>query len=634
MCGISGLVDFERVTLAAPWRPAELHLAERLRDGMAHRGPDGAGQWHVPGVILSQRRLAILDLTPDGAQPMVAADGAALTFNGEIYNYIELRAELVRLGCTFRSTGDTEVLLHALQTWGPEATLPKLRGMFAFAWWNPADRALFVARDPIGKKPLYVWQRGAQLAFASSLWPLAGWLRAQGHTLTVDPVAVEHHLAGGYIAATRTIFAEVEKLQAGEAWRVDAQGVRRLPIAPLPFAEPGQPLDAPTLDQLEFLLQRAVERRLRSDVPVATFLSGGIDSSLVTALAARLHPGITAYTVRTGDGQDDELEIAKRVARHTGVRHELLDIGHGELDLLPKLVRHYGEPFGDSSALPSWLIAEKAGQQHRVVLTGDGGDEVQGGYPRTQLFAARHLLHEVGRVPCVTLPSENPGLQGRAASLWFRAYRLLTPGPAAISAQADGLHHLHDWFHADVRPQLQARGWQAQVQEIYQSFATRNQLDRCLALEFRLYLPEDLNVKVDVATMGHAVEARAPLLDRDFTDACWQVRARDRVRPWQTKRILRALLARRLPPDAQMQRKQGFSVPMARWMADTARQQSLAARLRAGLPGLPWLDGEAAARGFLQRAQAGQDVGALGFRLLWLAEWAEQNARLFAPEAP
>ena len=634
MCGISGFVDFQRVVGHAPWQPADLHLAAKLRDGMAHRGPDGAGQWHVPGVILSQRRLAILDLSPDGAQPMPGHDGAALTFNGEIYNYIELRAELQKLGCTFRSTGDTEVLLAALQTWGPDATLPKLRGMFAFAYWNAADHSLFLARDPVGKKPLYIWHNGAQLAFASSLWPLTGWLRAQHHPLTIDPVAIEHHLAGGYIAAPRTVFCEVQKLRAGEAWRVDAQGVHRRPIQPVPFAEPGERLEASTLDQLEFLLQRAVERRLRSDVPVATFLSGGIDSSLITAMAARLHPGITAYTVRTGDGQEDELEMARRVAKHTGVTHEVLDIGHAELDLVPTLVRHYGEPFGDSSALPTWLIAQKAGAHHRVVLTGDGGDEVQGGYPRTQMFALRHLIHDVAHVPHVPLPSENPGLTGRAASLWFRGYRLITPGAAAITAQADGLHHLHGWVAPDVRERLAQDGWQAQVARWFAAFATDNQLDRCLALEFRLYLPEDLNVKVDVATLGHAVEARAPLLDRDFTDACWQVRAHDRVRPWQTKRILRALLARRLPPEAQMQRKQGFSVPMARWMADGDRQQALAGRLRAGLPGLPGFDGEAAAAGFLARARAGQDVGTLGFRLLWLAEWAEQNARLTGPEAP
>ncbi len=634
MCGISGFLDIARVQNHAPWQPDELQLAERLRDGMVHRGPDGAGQWHVPGVILSQRRLAILDLSPDAAQPMPGVNGNALTFNGEIYNYIELRAELVRLGRTFRSSGDTEVLLQALQTWGPDATLPKLRGMFAFAWWNAAAKSLFLARDPVGKKPLYIWQQGAKLAFASSLWPLAGWLRAQNHALTIDPVAIEHHLGGGYIAAPRTVFLEVQKLRAGEAWLVDASGVHRRPIAPVPFASPGHRLDAPTLDTLENLLQRAVERRLRSDVPVATFLSGGIDSSLITAMAARLHPGITAYTVRTGDGQEDELEIARRVARHTGVKHEVLDIGHAELDLLPTLVRHYGEPFGDSSALPSWLIAQKAGVHHRVVLTGDGGDEVQGGYPRTQMFALRHLLHDVAHLPHLPLPSENPGLHGRAASLWFRGYRLITSGEAAVSAQTDGLHQLHDWFARDLRPRLAIDGWQAQVQATYRAFATQNQLDRCLALEFRLYLPEDLNVKVDVATMGSAVEARAPLLDRDFTDACWQVRARDRVRPWQTKRILRALLARRLPPEAQMQRKQGFSVPMARWMADRDRQDALVARLRAGLPGLPWFDGQAAAAGFLVRAKAGEDVGTLGFRLLWLAEWAEQAARLTGPEAP
>ncbi len=677
MCGISGIVDFDRLAAGVPFGDEDLALAAALRDGMRHRGPDGEGQWTTPGVILSQRRLAILDLAPTGAQPMVDADGSALTFNGEIYNYVELRTELQALGHSFRSTGDSEVLLRALRVFGPERTLPKLRGMFAFAYYEASARALWLARDPIGKKPLYLWrsvgslasasaQGGGQLVFASSLWPLAGWLRAKGIRLDADPVAVEHHLAAGYIAAPRTIWRQVAKLEAGETLRIDAHGLRRIAPPPPPFATPGRRLSPTTLDELERLLARAVERRLRSDVPVATFLSGGIDSSLVTALAARSHPGITAYTVRTGDGQEDELAIARLVARATGVRHEIIDVDAGGLDLLPRLVRHHGEPFGDSSALPSWRIAERAGREHRVVLTGDGGDEVQGGYRRTQLFAVRHWLHDRAGVPMLPVPAGAPasllhaaaaleralpmGLSrrfrptGRLQASTFRAHRLLAPGAMSLVAESEGVRDLHSWFAAELRPTLRTEGFSALQTRTFEAFSAATELDRCLAVEFRLYLPEDLTMKMDVATMAHAVEARAPLLDVDFTNACWQIAASDRVTPLQTKQILRGLLARLLPPEARMKRKQGFSVPMHTWMSDRARIDALCTRLRAGLPGLPDFDGAMAAAEIERRAgfagsspaQAarGAAIGDLGYRLAFLAEWAEQQRTLVGPEAP
>ena len=677
MCGISGIVDFDRQAMGVRFGDEDLALAAALRDGMRHRGPDGEGQWSAPGVILSQRRLAILDLAPTGAQPMVDADGSALTFNGEIYNYLELKAELQALGHSFRSTGDSEVLLRALRVYGPARTLPKLRGMFAFAYYEAATRALWLARDPIGKKPLYLWrsvgvgveaarQGGGQLAFASSLWPLTGWLRAKGVRLDADPVAVEHHLVAGYIAAPRTIWRQVSKLEAGEALRIDAHSLRRLAPAPPPFATPGRRLGPATLDELERLLARAVERRLRSDVPVATFLSGGIDSSLVTALAARSHPGITAYTVRTGDGQEDELAIARLVARATGVRHEIIDVDAGGLDLLPQLARHHGEPFGDSSALPSWRIAERAGREHRVGLTGDGGDEVQGGYRRTQLFAVRHWLHDRAGIPALPVPAGAPasllraaaaleralpaGLArrlrptGRLQASTFRAHRLLAAATTSLVAESEGVADLHAWFAAELQPTLQSEGFAALQARTFEGFLADNELDRCLALEFRLYLPEDLTMKMDVATMAHAVEARAPLLDVDFTDACWQIAARDRVTPRRTKQILRDLLARLLPPEARMKRKQGFSVPMQRWMSDPARLSALCAKLRSGLPGLPDFDGAMAAAELERRASVsggaagesarGAAVGELGYRLAFLAEWAEQQRGLTRPEAP
>lgn len=629
MCGIMGIVDFARAEAHDPWNPPELSDAEQLRDGMQHRGPDGAGLWQTPGVILGHRRLAILDLSPTGHQPMLGPDQSVLTFNGEIYNYLELRQDLLKAGCTFQSTGDTEVLLQALVTWGVPQTLARARGMYAFAWWQPRTQTLWLARDPVGKKPLYFWRHGPRLAFASSLWPLMRWLQTQRVQLDVDPIAIEHFLAGGYIPAPRTAFVQVHKLQAGQFLQLDLAGTTAHHHHPPPFTQQPQKLQAKTLENLDALLEQAVARRLRSDVPVATFLSGGLDSSLVTAVAARLHPGITAYTVRTGDGNDDELKIAARVAKHVGVRQEVIDIGQGDLELLPQLVQHYGEPFGDSSALPTWRVSEAAGHKHRVVLTGDGGDEVQGGYPRSQLFALRHLLHDQLHVPTLPMPRENlplpnrKSLLGKLDSTWFRAFRLLTPGPNAVSAQHDGYHHLHHVFAPHLHKDLRLHGWQALVQQRFLHQKAHSELDRALGLEFTLYLPEDLCVKVDVASMAHAVETRAPLLDVDFTDASWQIAPEDRVRPRQTKRIIRQLLERRVPADCVLKGKRGFSVPMSRWLETPEMRGLLDARLRAGMPGMEFLDGHALAAELEMRRRTGREAGTLRFRLLWLAKWGE-----------
>jgi asparagine synthase (glutamine-hydrolysing) len=624
MCGIIGVVDLDRVAARQPWQVGELAAVEMARDGMRHRGPDGAGLWHAPGIAFGHRRLAILDLSPGGHQPMVSPGGSVLTFNGEIYNYLEIKAELLDAGRTFTSTSDTEVLLQALDTWGLSRTLARIRGMYAFAWWDGA--ALHLARDPIGKKPLYWHKLGQRLAFSSALDPLAHWLAQAGVALAVDPVAVEHHLAGGYIPAPRTIYQDIQKLAAGASLTLDPQGLTEHAPRPIPFARRGQRLDAATLDQLDALFDQAVRRRLRSDVPVATFLSGGLDSSLVTAAAARVQPGITAYTVRTPARNQDEFAVACQVAKVTGVRHQVLDLDTQALDRTPELVRLYGEPFGDSSALPSYLIAEAAGHHHRVILTGDGGDEVQGGYSGAQLFAVRHLLHDRLHLPDLPDLASQPledavgRLPKRLGDADFKAIRLFAHADLALAVQRDGLHKLHAWFHADLRPRLRQEGWTAEVRRRAATLQAAGELDRALGLDFSLYLPEDLCVKVDVAAMGHGVETRAPLLDLDFTDASWRVRPFDRVRPWQTKRVVRALLARHLPPECVLGRKQGFSVPVDHWMQ--ARRPWLIEALRAGLPGMPWLDGEAIAATLAARQAQGEADGTLLWRLWFLQQWA------------
>ncbi|MSP90503.1 MAG: asparagine synthase (glutamine-hydrolyzing) [Myxococcales bacterium] len=632
MCGVFGVVDLERQADGVAWTAGELAAVTAARDILQHRGPDGAGLWHRPGVVLAHRRLAILDLSPTGHQPMEDGRGGALTFNGEIYNYLELRRELLA-GLSMRSSGDTEVLAALLARLGLAPTCAALRGMYAFAWWDAGSRALHLARDPVGKKPLYVWQAGPRLAFASGLQALVTWLRSQGIALSVDPVAIEHHLASGYIAAPRTAFREVTKLAAGETATFDRAGLHLHAARPLPIPPRGRRLDLAGIDALDGLLQTAVQRRLRSDVPVATFLSGGLDSSLITALAARAQPGITAFTAHTPGHNIEELAVARRVAQAAGVRHELLELRAGDIDLLDTLVEHHGEPFGDTSALPTYLIAQLAGRTHRVVLTGDGGDEVQGGYSGARLFALRHVIHDVLPLPTADrLPKrlgdrvadEGVGLHRRHRDVQFKLMRLLAAGIDAASAQRDDLQRLHGLFDASLHAELATSGWRAQWRQRWQQLSGMTELDRALAMDFTVYLPEDLCVKVDVASMAHAVETRAPLLDLDFTDACWQVRPFDRVRPWQSKRIVRALLARHLPADCVLGPKLGFSIPVDRWLGTAAVKAELEAALLAGLPGMPWFDGGAAVRELRRRDQLGEATGTLRWRLLFLARWVRR----------
>lgn len=627
MCGIFGVLDRRRQGHGAAWTDTELAAFDGARDAMAHRGPDGAGTWSAPGILLGHRRLAILDLSDSATQPMRHAGGSLLTFNGEIYNYLELRQDLAAVGVSVASSGDTEVLLAALATWGPEQTLRRVRGMYAFAWYDPQSRDLWLARDPIGKKPLYVADDGEQLVFSSTLESILLWRRAQGaRALAIDPVAVEHFLACGYISAPRTIFAGVEKLQAHQWRRIGPKGTTTGRFQPVPFADgAGARLGPATLDGLHEKFDQAIERRLRSDVPVATFLSGGLDSSLVTAAAARHHGDrLVAYTVLTGHGNDDELAIARGVAAHVGAEHRLLEFDALKLDRFDELVRHWGEPFGDSSALPSFLIAEAAGREHRVILTGDGGDEVQGGYRPAQLFALRRLLHDRLRLPQLPLTAApRPRRRRHLGAIRFRLRRLLTTGVQAVGMSVEASQCLAPIFTPSARHALAGRGWREELQGHFNAMPTSDELDRALALDFSVYLAEDLMVKVDVACMAHAVEARAPLLDLDFTDACWGIRPFDRVRPWQRKRVVRALAERFLPDELLIKRKQGFSIPVERLMESAEIRQEVS---QAALAGHPLLDGVLDGAGLeaeLQRQwREGLEPGVFTWRLRWLQRWA------------
>lgn len=633
MCGIFGVVDHSRLSVGAAWTRAELRWFDSLRDRLYRRGPDGAATWSESGVLLGHRRLSILDLSEAGAQPMVSSSGTVLVFNGEIYNYVELRSDLEAAGATFRSSGDTVVLLEALDRWGLQRTLARIRGMYAFVAWRPVERQLWMARDPVGKKPLFIGRHRGAVVFGSAVDPVLAWLAASGYRPQLDPVAINHALATGWVPATRTGLTGIEKLAAGTCLVIDAAGAERRQVFwSIPFPTSRVSLDVPTEAKLVDLFEQAINRRLRSDVPVATLLSGGLDSSLVTAAACRGNPSIVAYTAHTRHDNDDEFRLAGRIARHLKIEQRVIDIDAAALDGLDTLVAHYGEAFCDSSALPTAAICRAAGQHHRVVLTGDGGDEVQGGYIGAQLFALRALLWQGDR-----LEAQPGSLRRRAFSLledgsrrlrgglpaWqFRLLRLIASPLQVLTLRDDGLDGSAALLNAGARIALGDDEWQTWLRRRVFEMNPPSAIDAQLGLDFSTYLADDLNVKVDVAAMASSVETRAPLLDVDFVTACWGVKTLDRVRPWARKRIIRMLANRYLPSHLLIQRKQGFSVPVGRWLATTGAGAAVLADLESGSTGLETvIDPREVLAVVDANRRTGRPSTELIWRLLVLSRW-------------
>jgi len=376
MCGIAGIVDF---TGTGPTRETIGRMTGLLR----HRGPDDEGIAILGPAGLGHRRLSIIDLSPAGHQPMTLDDGAIhIVFNGEIYNFQEVKAELEALGETFRTRSDTEVLLRAYRAWGADS-LQKLNGMFAFAIWDAERRTLFAARDRLGKKPFFYHHRQGLIAFASEMKALLADPKLERD---VDPAAIDEYLTYSYIPAPRTIFRGVRKLLPGHYLLFQKDRIATVPYWELAFGSNGSAKSEPeALEHLEELVRASVRRRLVSDVPVGAFLSGGLDSSAVVAMMAQLSSEpVRTYTIGFEEEGFSEVEDARAVASHFGTRHREFSVRADAVEILPDLAWHLDEPFGDSSAVPSYYVAKLAAQDVKVVLSGDGGDELFAGYRRYQ----------------------------------------------------------------------------------------------------------------------------------------------------------------------------------------------------------------------------------------------------------
>ncbi|MGA8771458.1 MAG: asparagine synthase (glutamine-hydrolyzing) [Rhodomicrobium sp.] len=560
MCGIVG-VAAKRPVRSRGWLAAG-------RDAMAHRGPDDAGEyWSDDGRVgFGHRRLSIIDLSAAGHQPMQTPDGQlCITFNGEIYNYTELKRELESCGHAFRSSSDTEVILAAYRQWGKDC-LSRLHGMFAFAVYDKRAATVFLARDRAGEKPIFYRHAGGELRFASELKAL---LADPELPRRVNRVALDCYLAAGYIFGEHCILEGMQKLPAAHALLFNAEtgALRIWRYWNLPDFDPGTPSQSEDelVDRLESLLTESVRRQLIADVPVGLLLSGGVDSSLITALAVRAGCRPKTFTVGFGEfPQFDETRHAGLIADHFGTEHTVLEAGEVKPELLPKLARQYDEPMIDPSMIPTHLVSEQISQRCKVALGGDGGDELFGGYYAASRVAA--LQQKYSGIPSIA--------RGAAASLAV-SWPVGSKGRdflAQLGADpASDVPPFTPYFDKADRNRLlpQHADWPLAAKEIRQARvpSTPDPVQRVTRFDFANYMVEDILVKVDRASMLNSLEVRSPFLDVSVIEfAFGSVPSHLKATPRDRKIILKKLAARLLPGTFDMKRKQGFGAPLESWL--------------------------------------------------------------------
>ena len=619
MCGIAGI-----------WGNATEDRLRAMANRLRHRGPDDENYWRndIADIGFAVRRLSIIDLE-GGRQPIANEDGRIVTVsNGEVYNYRELREELIARGHRFATHSDTEVIVHLYEDDGP-GFVSKLRGMFAIAVWDDAERQLVLVRDRVGKKPLYYSEAGDEFVFASEL---KGVLAASPHLADVCDQAIADYLTYSVIAAPQTIYRHVRSVEPGEMLVVRDRRVasrrRYWRLQMLPKTNLGR---EEAVEQVDGLLREAVRLRLRSDVPVGCFLSGGIDSGLVTAMAAAEQSDpLTTITIGFEDGSFDERPLAKLVAQRYGTHHHEVMVRPDVVADLPRIVAAYDQPFGDSSSIPSFYVAKAAREFVKVVLNGDGGDELFAGYRR---YVAGWIN---GRLRWFDRPFCRP--------MWRWLHRLL-PQPRgfrsgyafghrlvrglALDPVARYLAWAQDVFDED---RLRALGTRAPafmpggrftglersdriLRETMAALDDCGPIDRMLATDFATILPHDLLVKMDIATMANSLEARSPFLDHVLIETAARYPEAVKLNGFTTKPLLRELSKRYLPAPVQTAPKRGFEVPLVPWLRGELR--SLSADVLLSREGLlaDWFDRAALER--LLRNDEGLESARWG-RQVWM----------------
>ncbi len=570
MCGIAGKIDFEG------WIDPD--LIHRMCAAIEHRGPDSRGVWSVEGASLGMQRLAIIDVA-GGDQPIFNEDrSVAVVMNGEIYNFQELRRELVGKGHEFKTRSDTEVLVHLYEECG-ERLVERLRGMFAFAIWDVRRRRLLLARDRVGKKPLYVARRGSKVWFASELMAL---LQDPDIDRTPNPAAIAAYLAYKYVPHPMSAFEGVEKLPPASTMLISSDQTRTRRYWDLDFETKEDRADPKELaGRLRSLIWEATRVRLLSEVPLGAFLSGGIDSSaVVAAMADQTSEPVRTFSIGFSDAAFDELRFARMVAQRYATDHHEFVVEPDALEIMPKLVRHFGEPFADASAIPSFYLAEMTSRHVTVALNGDGGDESFAGYQRyiqnqraARIDALPSVLRELASRLAGSLNEDTNGndIRSRIRRLspllnmdaagrythWMSAF------PQAVRAeilQPEFLASTGDWCPEDV------------VRGAWDASRASSGVDRMLDTDVNTYLPGDLLAKMDIATMAHSVEGRSPFLDHQLMEFAAALPPALKLRGRSSKRLLKLALRGVVPDEILDRSKMGFGVPLCRWFRDDLRE--------------------------------------------------------------
>lgn len=625
MCGIFGMVRYQD--------QVDQQQVKQLTGMLRHRGPDAEGFYHTPpdnpiSIGLGHRRLSIIDLSPNGHQPMSNEDGTVwIVFNGEVYNFHDHRKTMIDKGHHFHSETDTETIIHLYEEYGADC-LKFLRGMFAFVIWDQKRQRIFAARDRVGKKPFYYASTPRGFYFSSEINPL---FEIEDVKRSINTEAMDLYMSYGYIPSPHTIYNEISKLPPAHFLILDQDGPKIERYWHLTYA----PKLNVSFDQAQEMLYEKISEatriRLYSDVPLGCFLSGGVDSSVVLAHMARLmDKPVKTFSIGFPDKSFDETPYARQAARTYGTDHEEFYIQPADVDqTISGLVEHYGEPYGDASALPTWYLSEMTRRHVTVALNGDGGDELFAGY---NWYATAMGLHHLSRILPPSLARRITAYTGKFSKdprIGRRLHRLME---LAAKKDPDRFADLRLQLHNGYKSILYSQYFQdrldvqsdAYVSTLYANHRFEEELDRMLYVDTHTYLPEELLVKVDRATMAHSLEGRSPLLDHELVELAARLPSKFKYRLGRKKFILREMAGKLFTPQLFDRPKSGFSVPLSAWFSGDLEMYAQHSLLNGPLQRTGLFDADGIQTVIDENKRGVKDHGDLIWRLLMLSEWFQR----------